>query len=183
MSSTSNRWSTWRRRRTGCAWWNRRGGPRWCISPFPLPPTSCPSWLRHSFSCVMVELAILSTNPPECTWNRLETMDSLQISFTCTYNSLSTNYSLQMTKRKPKICFKENLDAFFRALCVLFSGFVSDSRDTLSFCIRFVFAPCPENGFDWKSNQTRIQIESCPIRSPWDMRGLQDESGFLAIKA
>ena len=117
MSSTSSRWSTWRRR-TGYAWWNRRGGPRWCISPFPLTP----SWLRHSFSCVMVELAILSTNPPECTWNRLETMDSLQISFKTPSPTHTTHSqpisSLQMTKRKPKICFKAKTQMPFSALYV-----------------------------------------------------------------
>jgi hypothetical protein len=54
----------------------------------------------------MVELAILSTNPPECTWNRLETMDSLQISFKTPSLAHKTHSqpiaSLQMTKRKAK---------------------------------------------------------------------------------
>ena len=176
MSSTSSRWSTWRRRRTGCAWWNRRGGPRWCISPFPLPPTSCPSWLRHSFSCVMVELAILSTNPPECTWNRLETMDSLQISFKTPSPAHTTHSqpiaSLQMTKRKAKNWLKTNPTVFFHHFRVLFSGFVSCFRDTLQFCVQLVFFSCPIFGFAWKTNRTRIQFKSCLIRSPWDTGGL-----------
>ena len=176
MSSTSGRWNTCRRGRIGCAWWNRRGGPRWCISPFPLTPTSCPSWLRHSFSCVMVELAMISTNPPECTWNRLETMDSLQISFKTPSPAHTTHSqpiaSLQMTKRKPKICFKANPDAFFRVLCVLFSGFVSCFRDTLSFRVRFVFFRVPNSD----STKSRIGHEFRSNRVWFDPHGTRGAS-------
>ena len=116
MRSTRSKWSTSRSR--SYAWSRkRRGGSRWGISPFPFPFSSCPSWIRHCSSCLMVELAI------HLQWT-LTPFQSLQILFTFKKKPLWALPTFANDKIQVKICFQRGPCHLFFCLSVLFLGHV-----------------------------------------------------------
>ena len=142
---------------------------------WPLPPALA-DWDIHF---LVWWLSLQSS--PQIHRNALGIAWKQWIAFKSPSKLLHLHIKLTLNQLLPFKWQKERQKNEFKQTRLSFSaGHVSCFRDTLHFRVRFDFLTCPVFRFVWKTNQARVRLESCPIRSPRDTGGLQDESGFIA---
>ena len=186
MSSTSSWWSTWRRRRINCAWWIGGEALDGAFLPFlwPLPPPLT-DW---DIPFLVWWLSLQSS--PQIRRNALGTVWKQWIAFKSPSKLLHLHIKITLNQLLPFKWQIERQKIEFKWTRLSFSaGHVSCLRDSCPvFGTRWKFvsdsmgSSCPDLGFDRRSNRPHVGHESCPIRSPQDTRGLEDESGFLDAK-
>ena len=131
MSSTSSIWSTSRRSRRSCVWRNRRGDNRWDISPFPFPFISFRRWMRHSSSCLMVELAIhLTKSTLNALGNPSKALKSSSPTKKILLRHLSTTQNDKRKEKEKKVLKRPG--PLFRSMCPVFGTRYDRSQTHMS---------------------------------------------------